>query len=543
MDERVVAAVAVLVVCVGALSPAVAGQSADSPTITVGADANPLDSGEVHHTPTDPLVRVQVSADDPLSLVEVRIDGTTRHAFEPGRDRFDRSVWLDLETGHHRLTVVARGDGVATHAATLVKDDEAPVMNYSAPFDADATSDGPETPPATELTVDRGNVSVEGTLTDLSAVEVVRIDHAYDYQSVDGADREGRQQYFLATPGDAFAQSLSLTPGSNAITVRAEDAAGNVRTHEFTVAVDDETAPSLSITDVEWVSETRLHVEGRATDRVQVQAVWLESGNTSDDESGDRHPLVFPQPTDPNPDRRNVTLDTTVYHPPDTDYVVLGANDTAGNERTWNYSLATFLTPNVTVADGRTGYVDDRTVAVGGRVVDGQVGAVSVEAVDPETGRIVDIRPVDLGTNGTFRTRLGAAPDETRVRVRVRDASGAEHLTNVTVTGPLGPPATPAAGADSGESDGSSGGVGDERERDTGGAGTGVDATAPGEDGGFRIPLVGVVVPIPDVGGALSASVSLPIPFAGPIDVPVLAAGVPIVFVVAVAARRRARDG
>lgn len=542
MDERVVATVAALVVCLGVLSPAVVAQSTDSPTITVGVDADPLDPGDVHRTPTDPLVRVQVSADAPVSLVEVRVDGTTRHAFEPSRERVDRSVSLDLETGPHRLTVVARGDGVATHEATLIKDDEAPVLNYSAPFDPNASSDDPETPPATELTVTRGNASVAGTLTDLSAVDVVRVDHAYDYQSVDGADREGRRQYLLASPGDRFAQSLYLTPGSNTITVRAEDAVGNVRTHEFTVAVDDETAPSLSITDVTWVSETRLHVEGRVTDRVQVQAVWLESGNTSDDGGSERHPLVFPQATEPNSDRRNVTLDTTVYHPPDTDYVVLGVNDTAGNEETWNYSLATFLAPNVTVADGRTGYVDERTVAVGGRVADGQVRAVSVEAVDPATGRIVDIRPVDLGTNGSFTTRLGAASDETRVRVRVRDASGAEHLTNVTVAGPLAPPSTPAA--DAGRERGDSSGGGERGERDTGGVGADAAGTdAAGEDGGVRIPFVGVVVPVPEVGGALSASISLPIPFVGPIDVPVVAAGLPVLLVVAVVARRWARGG
>jgi hypothetical protein len=538
MDEHVVAVVAVLV-CVGALSPAVAAQSAASPTITVSADADPLDADDVHHTPTDPLVRVQVSADAPISLVEVRIDGTTRHAFEPSRERVDRSVSLDLETGPHRLTVVARGDGVATHEATLIKDDEAPTVNYSAPFAPGVSSDDPETPPSAELTVNRGNVSVAGTLTDLSAVDVVRIDHAYGYRSVEGADREGRRQYFLASPGEDFGQSLYLPPGSNTITVRAEDAVGNVRIHEFTVAVDDDRAPTLSVTDVEWVSPTRLHIEGRASDRVQVGAVWLESGNTSDDDGGERHPLVFPQGTAPDRERRNVTIDTTVYHPPDTDYVVLGANDTAGNEQTWNYSLATFLAPNVTVADGRAGYVDDRTVAVGGRVVDGQVRAVSVEAVDPATGRIVDIRPVDLGADGSFTTRLGGAPDETIVRVRVRDASGAEHLTNVTVAGPLESPAAPPASGGDGGSDG------DESSATgtVGGAGAGSADGDGGDSGGVRIPVVGVVVPTPDVGGALSASVSLPIPAVGLIDVPVLAAGVPIVFVVAVAARRRVRGG
>ena len=537
MDERIVAVVAALLVCIGAPSPAVAADSA-SPTVDVTVDAAPLDPGEIHHTPTDPLVRVAASADTPVSLVEIRIDGTTRHAFEPGGERFDRSVTLDLETGAHRLTVVVRADGVATHESTVVKDDEAPVIDYTTPFGTNASSADDDTAP-TELTVNRGNVSVGGDLRDLSVVEAVRINHTYDYELVNGTERTGTAQHLLPTPGTDFRQSLDLVPGSNRVTVFTEDAVGNVREHEFTIAVDDETAPALTLTDVTWLSPTRLHVEGRVTDRVQVQSVWLKSNATAavpaanvtaTDGNPTRHPLVFSASTAPNPDRRNVTLDTTVYHPAGADRLVLGANDTAGNERTWNYSLSTFLAPNVTVDDGRTGYVDDRTVAVGGRVVDGQVRDVSVEAVDPETGRIVDIRPVDLGTAGAFDTRLAAAPDETLVRVRVRDASGAEHLTNATVAGELDPTPTPArdAGDDGGSERVEASSTGDD-----------VDESAQNESSGVRLPVVGVVVPTPNV-GVLSASVSLPVPVVGPFEVPLLAAGVPVVAVVAaVAARRR----
>ncbi|AXG06059.1 hypothetical protein DU500_06160 [Haloplanus rubicundus] len=539
MDERIVAVVAALLVCVGALSPAVAADS-DSPTVDVTVDAAPLDLGETHHTPTDPLVRVAVSADSPVSLVEIRVDGTTRHAFEPGSERFDRSVTLDLETGPHRITVVARADGVATHESTVIKDDEAPVVDYTTPFGSNASTADDDTTP-TELTVNRGNVSVGGDLRDLSAVEAVRINHTYQYELANGTERTGTAQHLLPTPGADFRQSLALVPGSNRITVFTEDAVGNVRDHEFTIAVDDERAPALSITDVEWLSPTRLHIEGRATDRVQVQSVWLEgndtavlrSNATNTDANPTRHPIVFPASTAPNPDRRNVTIDTTVYHPAGTDHLVLGTNDTAGNERTWNYSLSTFLAPNVTVDDGRTGYVDDRAVAVGGRVVDGQVRTVSVEAVDPETGRIVDIRPVELGDQVAFDTRLDAASDETQVRVRVRDASGAEHLTNATVAGALDPTATPTRGTSGGDDGGS------ERVEASNTSDADAGEPAENESSGVRLPLVGVVVPTPNL-GVLSANVSLPVPFVGPFEVPLLAVGVPVVAVVAaVAARRR----
>jgi len=526
--ERAVAvvAVAVLVASFGA-APLVAAQS--SPTITVAADANPLDPGEVHHTPTDPLVRVQVSADAPISLIEVRVDGATRYSFEPSSRRIDRSLSLDLETGPHRLTVVAQAGETATYEATILKDDEKPVLNYSAPFAPDASSDDPDLPPSTDLTVSRGNVSINGTLRDYSAIGAVRIDHAYDYQSIGGADRSDRRQYLLPGSNGTFNRSLYLAPGSNRITVRAEDTVGNLRTHEFTIAVDDETAPVLNVTDIEWVSPTRLHVEGHVIDRVQVQSVWLVS-NASNDGAATRHPLIFPQATIPDRDRRRLAVDTTVYHPPGTDSVVLGANDTAGNEQTWNYSLSRFLAPNVTVDAGRTGYVDDRTIAVGGHVVDGQIREVSVETVDPTTGRIVDIRPVELGANGSFATRLTAAPDGTVARVRVRDASGAEHLTNATVTAPLESAATPAGG-ESGAAGADGAGAGD-----TGGA----NSTAPGGPGGVRIPVVGIVVPVPTVGvpDPLAASVSASLPVIGAVDIPLVVAGVPMLLAVIVVGRR-----
>jgi hypothetical protein len=542
MDGRLVVVVALLAAVAGVATPAATAAStespADRPTIAVAVDGLPLDAGDVYHTATDPWIRVSASSPsaEPLSLIEIRVDGETRHVVEPDAETVERNVVLDLERGRHRVRVVAKGDGVATHAATVVLDDAAPVINYSTPFAPDATPDDPSVPPSTGLTVSRGNVTLNGTLTDHSTVEYVRVRHDYDYRRVgaDDADLEGREKHFVASPGTGFEQSLDLAPGDNRITVSAEDAVGNVRTHDVTIVVDDGTAPRLELRDVEWVSPTRLHVEGRVRDRVQVQSVWLEGDDTPDEsreiESRERHPLIFPRPTVPDGDRRAMTVDTTVYHPPDADYVVLGANDTAGNERTWNYSLSTFLAPNVTVDDRRTGYVDGETVAVGGRVTGGQVADVSVETVDPDTGAVVDIRPVDLAADGSFGVRLAGVADRTRVRVRVRDASGAEHRRNATVSAPAPAPATPAGDGSTPTDDG----AGDAD------APTGSEAADAGPSG-IRIPFVGVVVPVPTLGvpAPLGAAVSVPLPLLGSVDVPVLAVAGPALLVVAVGAVRR----
>jgi hypothetical protein len=522
MDERVALVAVLLITGTGVATPLATASSA--PSVAVTADGLPLDRGDVHRTATDPWIRVSASAADPITLVEVRIDGETRHVIEPDDETVARNVVLDLETGRHNLTVVARAGDVATYDATLVRDDAAPVINYTSPFPADATPEGPETPPTTELTVSRSNVSVNATLSDHSRVTAVRIDHRYDYRGPDegSADREGYDQHLIEVPGSGFDQSLLLAPGGNEVTIRAEDAVGNVRTHDVTVTVEDDTAPALTLTDVEWVSPTRLHVEGRASDAVQVQSVWLESENETDESrstvDGDRHPLVFPTTTAPDGDRRTVALDTTVYHPPTTDYVVIGANDTAGNERTWNYSLSRFLAPNVTVADRRTGYVDGRTVAVGGRVTGGQVRSVSAETVDPDTGRIVDVRPVDLAADDTFGVRLDGAAGETRVRVRVRDASGAEHVRNATVSEPAPAPATPS-----------------------GAGGDDATGTASAAASTVRLPVVGVV-PVPAVGVPDPfAPVSASLPLVGSVSVPAVAVGTPLAVVVlgVLIARRR----
>lgn len=538
-----VAHLLVLVVAVSVLSASVPATPAPSqaPAVAVHVDNAPLDRGDDYHTSTDPWVRVTVDAESPISLVEVRVDGETRHAFEPGSESFERSVRLDLTTGSHQVRVVAKADDVTTHAATITKDDEAPVVNYSAPFPAGATPQEPALPPAEKLTVTRANVSVDGTLTDLSAVDAVRIDHRYDYRHAGEteANREGRRQHLIPSPGASFNQSLYLAPGPNDVTVRAEDALGNRRIHRFTITVEDDTAPALNVTDVDWVSPTRLRIEGRATDSVQVDAVWVATENGSagdvDTTAPDRHPLVFPRSTAPDRDRRTVTLDAAAYHPPNTDYVVVGANDTAGNARTQNLSLRRFLAPTIRVDNRTTRYVDDRTVAVAGRITDGEVGTVSVEAVDPATGDVVDIRPVEPGPNDTFATRLDGAANATQVRIRARDASGVERVRNVTVTAPVedttpsGRDATARATATP-DADGPSG-----ANRSSEAA----SAEADDARSTIRVPFVGVVFPVPGVPAPLTAAVSLPLPFVGPVSVPVVPVGVGGLLVGVVAWRRR----
>jgi len=633
VDERATLALLIVALGVASIGTPVTAQSSSAPDIAVTVDGLPLDAGDVHHTSADPWMTVTVTAPEgeTVQLVEIRVDGETRHAFEPSTRRVERNAVLDLTDGEHRITVVAKTGTVETHAATIVRDDRAPAVTFDQLLRGVPISYGTDTldrlgsgrptfivdgtpsstlPETATLGVSNSTLTVAGSIEDDSEIRSVRIEHAYEYAEVggrtpddaefeydpvdrvpihpsfelptdDGGDRSERvDTYFLPSPGDSFNRTVTLALGTNYFRIAVEDVLGNIAVEHVAVTVEDGTGPTLNVTDVRYVSPTRLHVEGTVRDEVQVHDVWLEEtlltlddveadvnlneldgaslcraadtleleneetlcsvygeANVYVDEDDDallvRHRMLFRQPTVPDADRKRLRFDTTVYHPPGADAFVVGANDTALNERLRTHQLSTFLAPNVTVDDDRTGYVDADTVAVGGRVVDGQVGEVSVETVDPATGRIVDITPVELGTNGSFDTRVGAAADETQVRVRVRDASGVERLTNATVSAPLGPTPTPTPVDDGDDADAASsaGGPG------TGGDSASTESTA-NATGGIRVPVVGVVIPTPDVGlGPLDASVSAPLPVVGPVDIPLLA-GVLLLFVVAVVARR-----
>jgi hypothetical protein len=470
--------------------------------------------------------------------------------------------------------------------------------------DGAATSTVTEAVPT--LTVTNSTLTVGGTIDDHSEIGAVRIDHAYEYTPVGGrtadedeefgydpidrapihpdrsiptddvdddGDPERLDRYLLPSPGDSFERPVTLALGTNYLRVAVEDVLGNIAVYHVVVTVQDETAPAVTVTDVRYVSPTRLHVEGTVTDAVQVHDVWVdETLLTLDDVATDadvetfdgeelctaatsldlddrerlctvyddatvhvreaanelvvRHRLVYREPTVPEADRKRIRFDTTVYHPRDAADVSVGANDTALNERVRTYPLSSFLRPNVTVDDARTGYVRGRTVAVGGRITGGQPAGASVETLDPETGRIVDIRPVGIGPDGRFGTRLDGVDGETDVRVRVRDASGEEYLyprsAPLTVTTPAPEPATVASDPPDRTPPAS--------ETDGGG-----DDAAPDQAAGIRIPLLGVVVPVP---APLGASVSVPLPMLGPLDVPIVPVGLLTALAVAVARRR-----
>jgi len=623
-----------VVVCVGlglglGLGGGEATAQSAGPAVDVTVDGTPLERGDVHHTATDPWVTVSASAPEgeSIRLVEIRVDGETRHAFEPSGERVERNVALDMENGQRRVTVVAKGGGVTTHTVTIVRDDLAPTVTFEGDLSGGPTMyrtetlDRPEMQapilivdgePATslqdvpEMTVSNSTLTVAGTIDDDSTIQYVRIEHAYEYTGVGGrssdddetfeydpvstapihsdvpiptdgvdgdADPERLESHLLPSPGESFNETLTLALGTNYLRIAVEDALGNLAVAHVTVTVDDGTPPTVNVTDVQYVSPTRLRIEGTATDAVQVHDVWVrETLLAADDIETDtdietfdgrdlcsvaavldlddenlcvqyddatvyvidetlvvHHRLVYRRPTEPDADRKRIGFNRTVYHPQGSDRLVVGANDTALNEYTRTDPLSRFLAPNVTIDDPRTGYVDGTSVAVGGRVTGGQVDDVSVEAVDPGSGRIVDIRPVELGENGTYGARLDGTADETLLRVRARDASGEEYLASTTVSEPAPTPATPSNG---------------DRTPTTEPTGTAAPAATDDEGASVRVPFVGrVSLPSVGVPAPLDSTLSVPVPLLGPVDVPLFGVGLVALLGAGVGVRRRYRDG
>ncbi|MFD1632345.1 hypothetical protein ACOZ4L_06075 [Haloplanus ruber] len=633
MEERIAVAALTLALVssigVASLGVPAAAQTGDSPDVRVNVDGSPLDLGEVHRTTSDPWLTVTATAPagERVTLIEIRVDGETRHAFEPSTREAEEHVVLDLEGGDHRIDVVVRGGGATTYSATVVRDNMAPSVTFAPPLQGGPTGYDTETlerlgtsnpifvvdgdsistlDSVSSRSVGNSTLTVGGTIDDHSEIRAVRIEHAYEYAPVrddnedENEDREEfaydpedqvpihpgveiptgdvdgdgnpdqLDKYFLDSPGDTFNKTLTLALGENYFRIAVEDALGNIAVYHVVVTVNDGTAPTMNVTRVRYRSPTRLHVEGTVSDAVQVHDVWLEDtiltlddveadidaedldgtdicaaadliefehddqlcavypGGTvrvtDDDSLVVRHRVVFRRPTRPDADRKRISFNTTVYHPPGDDSLTLGAADTALNERRQTDALSTFLGPNITISDRRTGYAEGRVVSVGGRITGGQPADASVETLDPDTGRLVDIRPVDIGPEGRFATRLDGLDDETHVRVRVRDASGTEYLNSTNVTAPADDPATPAP----------------ETPADDGADGTTTPTAtpAPPDDGtdGFRIPFLGIVVPIP---GVLTASVSIPVPVLGPFDLPLVPVGALALLGGAVAVRRR----
>ncbi|MFB6196104.1 MAG: hypothetical protein ABEI80_08020 [Haloplanus sp.] len=489
------------------------------PSITVTVDGSAVGDGNETFVETNPTVGVSVDANRSIRMVSVRVNGTTRRRYTPNATSFEESFDLSITTGVHALTVVVKTDEVTSHSVTVTKDAGRPYVRYTAPFETDRYAPPPET-----VTVNRSRIVLAGNFSDVTGVSHLRILRTVSYQ-VGSNEHVDRETYTASDPGDSFAQPIFLGVGVNNVTAWYHDEVGHVRKHHMRITVEDTAPPTLSNLSAVRLSPSKLRIRGTVTDNGQVRSVTLSPVG----EAGTKH-LVDSGLGQPDPTRQRMGFETTVTLYPGTTAVVINATDTAGNTVRRTVTVQRNVAPELTLHPTRTQFVNESTVVVSGRATDGEIVAATVETVDPDSGTVVDLVSLYDGgirTDLPFERRLGAPDGRTViVRLRVIDSSGTEHVVSLERTRRVDTPTptpTPTATATSAPT----------ATATPTPTATATPTPAP-EPSGVTIPFLGVTVPVASI---LGASVSIPVPFVGPFDLPI----VPAVVLVALAAAAVAR--
>ncbi|WP_338741370.1 hypothetical protein [Haloplanus salilacus] len=494
------------------------------PEITVSVDGSTVADGDDTLVESDPTVDVSVEADDRISVVSVRVDGTTRSQYTPNATSFEESFDLALRSGEHTLDVVVEAGGTTTtHSITVTKDDQRPYVRYTSPFETELYA-----PPPEVVTVNTSRITLAGNFSDVSGVTHLRILRTTTY-AVGTATRTDRDVYEQSELNGSFEQSIFLGVGRNNVTAWYYDELGHPRIHRLDITVEDTAPPTLSNLTAVRTSPSELRIHGNATDNGQIRSVTLRS-----EDGPDSAYLVDPSLEKPDPTRRSVTFGTNVSLSPGVTAVVVNATDTAGNSVERTVTVRRNVDPELSLDPDATRFENASSVAVSGRATDGEVVSATVETVDPSSGEVIDIASLHDGavtTDLRFDRRLDA-PDGRNVTVRLRviDSAGTEHVTSLDrtlVVETATPASTPRPTATPNPSTASS----------TPQPPTVTPTPVPDtDDSGVTVPLIGVTVPVPSV---LGASVSLPIPVVGPIDLPLVP--VAVVALVGLGAVGRAR--
>jgi hypothetical protein len=485
-----VAAAVLAVLVVAALAPAVTA----APSLGVTVDRTPVQDGETITVTDDPLLGMEISADATIESVEIRVDGESRHTFDPGSSSFSDSVTLDLDDGEHEVTVTASASGTTERTVTVRKDSDGPRVSYTSPFTTDVGR------PGSSVQIETAKTTLAGDLRDLSGVQMVRIERHYEWKFA-GQSERSRQTYRIEDPGENFSQPILFGLGDNDLKVELIDVHGQRTTHDITVTVVDDQKPSITLDRFERDGQT-LHIEGVVDDNVKVRSLDIRTP------SG-RKSVLTETSKEPTEERISASFEVPARVGDNTEEITLIATDVAGNTRRWTVPLdyRGHIVPTVSIDADATAF-DGDAVAVSGLVADGRVSQVVVETVGPD-GAVVASTTVHEGEvtdRVSIRSRLQRADGATTVVVRAVDADGREHQESLTLE---------AASATTAQSESTPAAT-------TAAPSTAVPTTAAAvtadvrpEATGPRAALLDPGVPRLPVPVALPLAVPLPVPFAG----------------------------
>ena len=449
MQRRLFVAGLVILVVLGSVPLPVA---AAEPTVSVAVDGTPMTTGDSLVVPEDPLLTVDANAQTTVERIVVRIDGETVRTWVPGTETVSAEHRLDVANEPEDVQILVTGANgeIATVRITVEKDEVAPFVGFTDPFESDTFA---RPPSSVELSESR--VTLSGDIVDSAGTEVVRIRRNHRVETVFGYDVVG-EVHVIRDPGNSFSQELFLGPGENDVLVIVQDRFGNSRDYELQFLVNDTTDPTVSFDPVpNRTTQSTVFVNGTATDNVQVDSInYAVVGEVG------RRSIITGQGKTADETRQELDFARGVDLTPGANHVTVWVTDTSGNEveRTFAVTYDRNVVPTVTVDEAQTHRFGDDQIHVFGAARDGRVSAVSVETVD-ENGNVVAFEQVYDGggvwNDISFEEELAlAASGETTVVVRAVDVDGTEHVTRYVV---------PAASEDETEDHGgAAGGEGDE---------------------------------------------------------------------------------
>lgn len=411
--RRGVAVALIVILLATPLVPTAAAQA----TVDVTIDGTAVEDGDSVTVTDDPVVDIDIEANESIQSVAVRVDGDSRRTFEPGKRTFSERVTLDLDDGEHTVTVVAEAVDLRL-SATVRKDSNSPKITYTSPFEsAGYPSNG-------EVTITRGNTTLAADLVDRSNVSEVRIEREYEWTFAGGGDRD-REVHRIENPGDNVSQPILFGLGENDLKFEAIDEHGQRRTHDITVRVIDDHEPAIDLDRFERSANGELTVAGTVSDEVKVNSLKYQFEGT-----GQTYFVLNPTSKEPTRERLDAGFEFTADPPEDAESIVLVATDVAGNTREWEvpFDYRGHLEPTITMDREATGVQGDR-IAFAGEVSDSRISRVVVDSIAPN-GETIDRLTIHEGSETEsvpFRGRIGGASGSTTLVVRVTDVRGGTH--------------------------------------------------------------------------------------------------------------------
>ena len=417
----VVLSLAILLVATATVA---GGAAAEAPKIELTVNGSPVTDGERVVVPSVNL-STEITGNVSISRVEIRVDGTTIHEATPETTDYRVAIDHDFHARTNDVQVVVKGPdgGLWTHQVAVYKDTLSPDIGLDSPVSVEPGYQFPDRQRREEATL-----SVSGVVEDAASIE------SFSARVVGG----GRSVETTRLDGNRFRLNTTLALGNNSLIVEATDEFGNHASRRLQFHVNDESPPSLRISD--WPDRTAvrtIHPTVVATDAVAVAEVRYRIPG----QPGRR--IVDPPAALLDGGRTNVTRRPALtFARPGTYNVTFNVTDVTEKftevTKTVTYDPVTpaeAVAPSVRVRTAHSGLYNETRYRLNATVENGSVRAVEVEARN-RRGRVTFLETVYDGSNrSTVPVALDVPidPGRNEIEIAVTDALGNAHVRTLVV--------------------------------------------------------------------------------------------------------------